>query len=180
MKSFINPERVLFNSVYNINLEVNNILSKVEDSKSRIITVETSLQKLQKLSIKQENLFREALKCIEYKLFKAAYVLSWSAFIDFLTDSYIYNIDSKETHPDIRIKFSDYELIEELRAKKIIDKNCENKLKDLRRSRNEYAHPSDFEPDLNETLGYVSTIFSRIKYMQTKINQPTRIPPFNS
>jgi hypothetical protein len=32
--------------------------------------------------------------------------------------------------------------------------------------RNECAHPSEYFPDLNQTLGYVSELFSRIEWLQ--------------
>lgn len=32
--------------------------------------------------------------------------------------------------------------------------------------RNECAHPSEYFPDLNETLGYIGELFKRIKQLQ--------------
>ena len=34
--------------------------------------------------------------------------------------------------------------------------------------RNECAHPSDYFPDLNETLGYLSELFQRIEYLERR------------
>jgi hypothetical protein len=38
----------------------------------------------------------------------------------------------------------------------------------LLNKRNECAHPSDFYPDMNGSLGYISELLSRVATLQTK------------
>jgi hypothetical protein len=51
---------------------------------------------------------------------------------------------------------------------KISTKTQKKALHGLLNKRNECAHPSDFYPELNETLGYISELFQRIMQMQPK------------
>ncbi len=48
----------------------------------------------------------------------------------------------------------------------------EKALKGLLTERNECAHPSDYEPDLNETLGYVSKVLKRVWSLQKQWSKP--------
>ena len=66
--------------------QANAILATHESAKSRIITVEESYKKLRQLSIKQDDLFRQALRCIEHSLFRAGHVLAWAGLMDFFEE----------------------------------------------------------------------------------------------
>src|SRR6476646_1871347 len=60
-----------------------NILAKHETSHARVITLTSSYNDLTALSLKQDELFRQSLRCIENELYRAAHVLAWAGFIDF-------------------------------------------------------------------------------------------------
>jgi hypothetical protein len=60
------------------------ILATHEASTDRILTLEGSYATLQNLSLDQDQIFRESLQALEAKLFQAAHVLAWAAFVDFL------------------------------------------------------------------------------------------------
>src|SRR5208337_3862821 len=67
--------------------EAHKILSIHESSKkSRVILLSESFKKLKILSIKEEILFQEALKCIENEFYRSAIVLSWVGFMHFILD----------------------------------------------------------------------------------------------
>src|SRR5205809_3914431 len=59
------------------------IFARYETSAERIITLTSSYAALAALSLKQDELFRQSLRCIESELYRAAHVLSWAGFIDF-------------------------------------------------------------------------------------------------
>jgi len=143
--------------------EVHKLLSTYESAgKSRII-----------------RLFREALRCVENGLFRAAHVLAWAGFIDFLHSIlalHIPQIKNKKEKWKISKKedfreYPDFQIIEAAKDVGILNKSEMKTLKGLLSKRNECAHPSDYFPDLNETLGYISELLKRIKILQMRIKE---------
>ena len=51
------------------------MLATHETSGSRVVILEESYDKLTKLTLKQDELFRQALRYVEHQLFRAAHVL---------------------------------------------------------------------------------------------------------
>lgn len=158
--------------------EAKKILSSHESSQSRIITIEESYTQIKKLTLKQDDLFRQSLRCIEQSLFRAAHVLAWAAFMDFMEEQLAkdqfkrlnlikqkWNIKLIE---DLREIGSDYQVLEAIRALNLYSKTEEKALKGLLNKRNECAHPSDYYPNLNETLGYISEILHRLEMLQKR------------
>lgn len=62
----------------------------------------------------------------------------------------------------------DFQLIEAARKLGLCTKTFMKALHGLLNKRNECAHPSDFFPDLNEALGYLSEIFKRIETLNAR------------
>ena len=160
--------------------ESHSILATHETTVYRVITIEDTYSILTKLSLQQEKLFREALRCVENQLFKAAHVMAWAAFMDYLEDKMIaeylvdikivrqkWSINSKE---DLREQATEYLLIAVCREVKLFNKNEEKAFQGLLNTRNECAHPSGYSPALNETLGYISQLLNRINTLQNKVH----------
>ena len=158
--------------------QANTILATHESARSRIITVEESYKKLTRLSVKQDDLFRQSLRCIEFGLFRAAHVLGWAGVIDFFEEKLSegnfkllkgirqsWNLKSIE---DLREIAPDFQVIDALRELRFCSKTEEKALKGLLNKRNECAHPTDYYPGLNETLGYISEILQRLKQFQQR------------
>ena len=154
------------------------ILSTHEASSSRSITVEQTYTALKGLSIKQDDLFQQAMRCFKFNLYRPAHVMAWAGFMDFIIeklgeDGYKqlnsvrpkWNIKDAE---DLRDVGSDFQVIETLQLVGISGKTVEKALKALLNKRNECAHPSDYYPGLNETLGYISEIIVRMANLQKK------------
>src|ERR1700726_2810889 len=142
------------------------LLSIHEGAASRVMDARNSLARVSALSIKQEDMFKLAVRCIDVEVFRAAHVLAFAAFIDYLheiaaRDDFAalnsarekWNVVSIE---DLRERFADYNFIEGLEAAKLITKTERKAFHGLLARRNECAHPSDFYPDMNQSLGYVS------------------------
>ncbi len=156
--------------------EAQQLLSKFEESPHRVVTLKKSYEDLGKLSIKQDELFRQALGCCESSLYRSAHVMAWAGFMDFLEEK-IASDGFKKLHQeypkwnystleDIRENVSEFQLIEAAKRLGLCGKNVKNALQGMLSKRNECAHPSSFCPGLNETLGYISELFQRIKYLQ--------------
>jgi hypothetical protein len=153
-------------------------LAKYESSTTRLITLDVTYKELGKLSVKQEELFRQALRCIEQSLFRASHVMAWAGLMDFLEeklgeDGFV-NVSKIRTHwktktiDDLRDVGSDFQIIEVVRELGFCTKTEEKALKGLLNKRNECAHPTDYFPNLNESLGYMSEVLKRISTFQKR------------
>ena len=158
--------------------EAHAILSRHESSKSRVVVLEETFAQLAGLSLKQDELFREALHCVQHGLYRAAHVVAWAAGIDFLEEKlasdgfaklYVARPKWKFTSlVDLREEHSDHAIIEASRETGLCTKNEMKSLHGLLSKRNECAHPSGYAPGLNEALGYISELFKRIESLQAK------------
>jgi hypothetical protein len=148
------------------------ILSAHEAAPSRVIIVEDTYERLEKLSIKQDELIRQSLRCVESALYRAAHVMAWAGFMDFLEEKLAADglLKLRAARPkwrartveELREHVPEYQLIEAARDLHLCTKNEAKAFLALLNKRNECAHPSEFYPGLNETLGFVSEIVSRI------------------
>jgi len=144
-----------------------------ETSASRVIDLHKTYKDIDQLSFEQDDLIKQGLRCLEHELYRAAHVMCWSAYIDYLetyseADGFLklngVRPKWKITNiTDIHEKLSDYALIEAMKDAKLITKGMMKSSHGLLHRRNECAHPSDYFPDLNMTLGYVSEILTLIK-----------------
>lgn len=175
MQQFLND---LLSKIQTFEHEAHQILAKHEAAASRVITIEDTYHTLTGLSLHQDKLFREAIRCIENQLFKAAHVMAWAAFMDYLEDKMIANylneirtvrpkwsISDKE---GLREQGTEHELIIVCRQVKLFAKSEEKAFQGLLNTRNECAHPSNYSPTLNETLGFISQLLNRINSLQQK------------
>jgi hypothetical protein len=158
--------------------EAHSILCIPETSKHRIITLEKTYKKLTSLSIEQDDLFRQSLTCFEKECFRAAHVMAWSAFMDFVEHKLCedgckkikknrpkWNIKNVD---DLRDVGSEYQIIEAIRSVSLCSKTEEKALLGLLNKRNECAHPSNFYPELNDTLGYITELLKRLETLQKR------------
>ena len=159
--------------------EAHKILGVHEASPSRIVLLDESYKKLQGLSVEQDELFKQALRCVENKLFRAAHVMAWAGIMDFLENvlfstKYLtklrkvrssWNVKNIE---QLREEKPEYQIIEACFDVGLLTKNQKKALHGFLSIRNECAHPSNFFPDLNMSLGYISNILQRIETLQKK------------
>lgn len=164
--------------VKNFENEVHSILGIHETSPSRIVILERTYKELKGLNLFQDVLFRQALCCVENNLFRAAHVMAWAGFMDFLEEKIasdgfkklkkirknwkFINID------DLREKVSEYQLIVACKELRITNNKEKNIIIGLLNKRHECAHPSSYSPSLNEILGYISELLKRIERIQKK------------
>ena len=122
--------------------------------------------------------FRQALRCVEHTLYRAAHVLAWAGFIDFLEEKLgldgLVKLRAARTAwkagtlEELRESVVEYQLIEVAKELGLCTKTQMKALHGMLNKRNECAHPSDFYPDMNDTLGYISELLSRVTIMQPK------------
>ena len=161
--------------VSQLETETRAILATHEASADRILTLEGSYDALGRLSLDQDQLFRESLAALEAKLFQAAHVLAWAAFVDFLHEFLVAeHLSALRTArpnwmlaaPEDLREWSEFAVIEAGKAAGIYTKTTMKALHGLLNRRNECAHPSEYFPDLNTTLGYIGELFKRIEQLR--------------
>lgn len=146
---------------------------------SRIVKLENTYNQLQLLNLKQDDLFRQALRCAENGLYRAAHVMCWAACMDFIQaklgeDGLIAIKSAYPAWPRVQDvgELAEYiperQLVEALKKVGLSTKNEVKALIGLLDRRNECAHPTDYLPELNETLGYISEVLKRIQIMNPK------------
>jgi len=170
--------RKLLNRVQYFEKEAHKVLSVHEASPSRIINLEDTYKKLKGLSLDQDELFRQALRCIESKLFRAAHVMAWAGFMDSLEEKIgsdgFKKLRSKRPKwkfknlEELRERVPEHQLIEVCKDLGLCTKNETKSILGSLAKRNECAHPSSFFPKLNDTLGYISELFQRIEILKNK------------
>lgn len=160
--------------------EVHQQLAKYEGSgRSRVISLRESYVRLAGLSLQQDELFRQAMLCIEQGIYRAAIVMAWAAFMDVLEqklgeDGYARVRAAKTgwakllTIEDLHEITNDYQVIEAARDLKVLNKSEMKTIHGLLSKRNECAHPSGYKTDLNESLGYVAELLNRVDKINSK------------
>jgi hypothetical protein len=141
--------------------------------KSRVVLLEEMYNRLGLLSLKQDDLFRQALRCAENGLYRAAHVMAWAACMDYiqkkLAEDGLQSVRrARPTWQGSNIdEMAEYvperQLVEVLKDVGFLTKNQVAALVGLLQRRNECAHPTAYLPGLNETLGYLSELLQRIE-----------------
>jgi hypothetical protein len=158
--------------------EAHAILGRHESSPSRVVLLEDSYKKLTALTLKQDDLMRQSLRCMEKELYRASHVMAWAGFMDFLeeklgTDGFgkLHAQRPKWIFANVvelREMVVEYQIIEAAWDVGLCEKSETKALQGLLNKRNECAHPSDFYPGLNEAIGYFSEILQRIETLRKK------------
>lgn len=150
------------------------ILGKHEDSEaSRVFILETVYDRLAVLNLRQDDMLKQALRCAENGLYRAAHVMAWAACMDYIEEKL--SADGlaalRSAHPkwvgrdmhEIAESVPEFQLVESLEAVGLSSKSEKNALIGLLRRRNECAHPTGYLPRINETLGYIDEVLQRIQ-----------------
>ena len=151
------------------------LLAQYESSQeSRVVKLEETYSQLNLLNLKQDDLVRQALRCTEQGLYRAAHVMCWAAVMDFIEEKLevcgigVLLLHYPKWHKSKDVsELAEYvperQLLEALKPMGLATKNQVKGLIGLLERRNECAHPTAYLPELNETLGYISESLKRIK-----------------
>lgn len=173
------PIRIFCTRVQKFRDEAHSILAKHESAPSRIISLESTRQQIAGLSLYQQALFDEAVSCIEKGCFRAAHVMAWAAFMDYLEEKLASDGLKKvravktgwskfKSVEELRENVAEYQLIDAAKDVGLLPKQEMKILHGLLAKRNECAHPSSHNPDMNEAIGYVSELLKRIGRLKKK------------
>lgn len=153
-------------------------LGQVETSPARVITVEKTLHTLTALNVSQKDLLIQAVQCIQFGVFRASIVLAWAGIVDYVQqrlavdgfkqlNSVRPNWKITDTE-DLRERFTEYAIIEAARYAGLYGKNMMKTLHGHLHTRNQAAHPSGYDPGLNEALGYLSDLLQHIRRVEAR------------
>ena len=134
--------------------------------------------KLTALSLKQDELMRESLQCVEAGFYRPAHVAAWAASIDFCHEwatipTRLAKMQAARPNWKLAVQddyhdVTDHAFFEALKAAGLVPKSVMKGFHGLLNKRNECAHPEDYKPTVNDTLGYVDELMKRIAYLQAK------------
>ena len=147
----MNELKLLLAKVKGFEQEAHALLATHEASGSRVVILEESYDKLTKLTLKQDELFRQALRCVEHKLFRAAHVLAWAGFMDLLEEKLasdgLVKLRAAKTAwkassvEELRENVVEFQLIEAAKDLGLCTKTEMKALHGMLNKRNECAHP---------------------------------------
>tara|TARA_R110002094_G_scaffold8647_4_gene18216 strand:+ start:867 stop:1337 length:471 start_codon:yes stop_codon:yes gene_type:complete len=150
----------------------------MENSKERRFTLGDSYTKLSKLSLKEDELFRQALRCVELEVFRAAHIMAWCGYMNCIyrlleSDGFTqlaiarpnWSISSIE---DLRENYTEHAVVDVLKIMSVVGKAEQKAMFGMLSKRNECAHPTDYFPDFNQSLGYLSEIFMRLEKLEKR------------
>ncbi len=170
--------RELIASARDFERQAHALLAIHESSRSRVVVLEDTYNKLGALNLRQDDLMKQALRCVEVGLYRAAHVMAWAAFMDFFEDKLQSDGLAKvrAARPlwkgrditEMREYVPEGQFIEVSQYVGLCTKNETKALNGLLNRRNECGHPSNYYPQLNETLGYISELLQRIAILQPK------------
>lgn len=156
--------------------ELDTKLAAFEGSPKRVISIRESRKRLVSLSLAQEELFAEAFTCLEQGLSRAAIVLSWAAFMEYVHSL----LESESFSPKVRAVrknwsdcrdfrgFTDHQVLEAAGEVSLLNKNEVRITHGWLSQRHECAHPGRRSPDTNAGLGFVANLLGRIEDLEKR------------
>jgi hypothetical protein len=165
--------------VWNFERAAHALLSTQEAAPSRIVQLSDTRRQITILNLKQSELLNESIRAMEASLFRAAIVMGWAAFMDFLQEKLASdnlaavhvvrpNWAKWGTLDDLRENVPEAQMLDVARDVKLLTKAETKGLHGLLSKRNECAHPSGYSPGLNEALGYIAELLNRIPNINNK------------
>ena len=146
-------------------LEVSELLGTNDGAvTSRAYNAADALKMVSNLSFEQSDSFKQAVRSVEAGLYRAAFVLAWTALADIILILAVNEIDkvrlvrSKWKYTDkgsLSEEHGDFAIVEALKEAKVITKSDMKTLHGLLHRRNQCAHKSNVFPTANEALGYI-------------------------
>ena len=114
--------------------EARQIFAKFEESTARVISVQGTRKRIAGLSLQQNELLEQALKCVEFGIYRAAHVMAWSALVDLIEEKLASDglVKIKTARPawskfatmeDIRENLPEYQLVEVTRDVGLMSKS---------------------------------------------------------
>jgi hypothetical protein len=143
-------------------------------AKSRAASLELTWRTLAALSANQEDLLKEAVQATEYGLYRSAHVSAFAALADALYD----RLDRLACLGPLQARYPSWHLtsiadLEDTQTEHAVadaakQVGCITKAQlkffhGLLHQRNQCAHPTGYAPDLDQTLGYLKSVFDLIR-----------------
>ncbi len=149
------------------------IASRAQASRSRAASIEVTLRGIQALSARQDELLKESAMAAHYGLYRSAHVAAFAALVDAVHQrahrlGLLSAIQAKRAKwtvasVDDLQEYSDFQVSEVCKEVGAISRSQLKSFHGLLHRRNQCAHPSDYTPSLDETLGFMSETLKLIE-----------------
>lgn len=159
--------------------EAHELFGRFETAPSRVMQLDESYKALGVLNLKQDDLMRQAFRCVENELYRAAHVMAWAAFMDFYEE--LLQSDGllalRAARPawkqvrdieEVREYRAEYALLELAQPLQLAGKSEMKALQAMLNKRNQCAHPSSFVADLNTTLRFMAEVLHYLDLLAGK------------
>lgn len=159
--------------------EAHALLETYEDAhRSRSIKLGDILNTLAQLNLQQETMFRQALRCAESGIYLAAHVMAWAACLDVYDQKLASDGLAKVAteYPkwkttsleDLREEVNEFSRIDAGKKIGLLTKVQHKSMHGHLHTRNQAAHPTGFDPGINETLGYIEALLKVVRVIESK------------
>jgi hypothetical protein len=159
--------------------EAHALLEMHEDAhRSRVIKLGELVQRLTSLNLRQEGLFRQAIRCAENGIYLAAHVMTWAALMDLYEEKIAsdglvavrreYQRWPTTSLEELRENVNEFQLIDAGRKIGLLSKGIHKSMQGHLHTRNQAAHPTGFDPGINETLGYIESLIKLASAIESR------------
>ena len=146
------------------------IAATAQASRSRTASIEVTLKSIHALSAKQDELLKEAAAAAGHGLYRSAHVAAFAALVDALYER-VDRVGLLQSVANARPKwslsvvedlqeYSDFQVGEVCREAGVITKAQLKTFHGLLHRRNQCAHPTGYQPGLDQTLGFLSEVIA--------------------
>jgi hypothetical protein len=148
-------------TVVTLETDSRHLLLTYELIQSRVKSLEPILERLDELNLEQSLLLHESVLAAQAGLFRASHVLAWIDFSDYLSklvapdtgsNSSPDSVDDEPRRP------KDIALINIGRRLRLYNEATKKVLEGLLNDRNQCAHPSEYNPNLNDTMTFLGRL----------------------
>jgi hypothetical protein len=154
------------------------MLEVYEDAhRSRAIKLGDLLSQLTALNLRQERLFRQSIRCAENGIYLAGHVMTWAAIMDLYEEKLSSGLATvRREYPkwptssleDLRESVNEFQLIDAGKKVGLLTKGQHRSMHGHLHTRNQAAHPTGFDPGINESLGYIEALIKLVKVLDSK------------
>jgi len=159
--------------------EAHALLETYEDAhRSRSVKLGEVLARLDALDLRQEAMFHQALRCTENGIFLAAHVMAWAAYMDVYDQKLAsdglarvaasYPKWNTSTIEDLREEINEFSRIDAGKKIGLLTKSQHKTMLGHLHTRNQAAHPTGFDPGINEALGYIEALLKLVAVLEAK------------
>jgi hypothetical protein len=164
----------ILRAVAELAAEHREIAARAQASRARVASVEITLQAIESLTPTQGLLLREAVQAASFGLYRASLVAAFASLMEGLHSTLESHASQlAERRPKWRLSsgedvrdHADSQVIDVAREVGAISRSAAKSMQGLLHRRNRCAHPTGYDPTLDEALGFLSEVVQLVRTWQ--------------